>query len=76
MIGRRIEDRGGGLARVDGQVRLLEGLAMPREEDEFKLTYYNSMTTWISIDRLLDVFGLTRDDAGRRGRRSPPPSAG
>ena len=62
VIRRRIEDRGGGLARVDGRVRLVEGLAMPREEDEFRLTYYNSMTTWITIDRLLEVFGLSRDD--------------
>ena len=31
-----------GLARVDGQLRLVEGLAMPREEDEFRLSYYNS----------------------------------
>ena len=37
MIRRRIDDRGGGLARVDGRVRLVEGLAMPREEDEFGL---------------------------------------
>ena len=35
---------------------------MPREEDEFRLTYYNSMTTWITIDRLLEVFGLARGD--------------
>jgi hypothetical protein len=60
VMGRRIEDRGGGLARVDGRVRLIESLAMPREDDEFKLTYYNSMTTWITIDRLLAVFGLSR----------------
>jgi hypothetical protein len=62
VISRRIEDRGGGLARVNGRVRLVEGLAMPREEDEFHLSYYNTMTTWIDIDPLLDVFGLTRDD--------------
>ena len=61
VIARRLEDRGGGLARVDGRPRLVEGLAMPNEEDEFKLTYYNSMTTWIDIDRLLDVFKLSRD---------------
>jgi hypothetical protein len=61
VIGRRIEDRGGGLARVDGQVRLIESLAMPRDEDEFRLTYYNSMTTWITIDDLLSVLGLQRD---------------
>ena len=35
---------------------------MPREEDEFQLSYYNSMTTWITLDRLLEVFGLTRHD--------------
>ncbi len=62
VITRRLEDRGGGLARVDGRPRLVEGLAMPREEAEFDLTYYNSMTTWIDLDRLLDVFGLTRAD--------------
>jgi hypothetical protein len=62
VIGRRIDDRGGGLARVNGKVRLLEGLAMPREEDEFRLSYYNSMTTWIDLDRLLAAFNLTRDD--------------
>ena len=60
MISRRLEDRGGGLAKVNGQVRLVEGLAMPREQDEFKLSFYNSMTTWIDIDQLLNVFGLTR----------------
>ena len=32
VITRRIDDRGGGLARVDGRPRLVEGLAMPREE--------------------------------------------
>jgi hypothetical protein len=62
VIPRRIEDRGGGLARVGGRVRLVEGLAMPREEDEFRLSYYNSMTTWITIDRLLEAFGLARSD--------------
>jgi hypothetical protein len=60
VIARRLEDRGGGLARVNGQVRLLEGLAMPREEIEFALRYYNSNTCWIDIDQLLTAFGLTR----------------
>ncbi len=62
VITRRLEDRGGGLARVDGRVRLVEGLAMPREEEEFRLSFYNSMTTWIEIDGLLRVFGLERAD--------------
>lgn len=34
---------------------------MPTEEVEFGLSYYNSGTTWIDIDRLLTAFGLTRD---------------
>jgi hypothetical protein len=61
VIARRLEDRGGGLARVNGRPRLVEGLAMPHEEDEFALSYYNTGTTWISIDPLLALFGLTRE---------------
>jgi hypothetical protein len=62
VISRHIDDRGGGLARVNGRVRLVEGLAMPREEAEFALSYYNSLTTWIDIDRLLAMFQLERRD--------------
>lgn len=68
VISRRLEDRGGGLARVNGQPRLLEGLSMPREEDEFKLSFYNSMTTWINIDQLLGIFGITRDQLGNSAK--------
>ena len=76
VITRRIEDRGGGLARVDGRLRLLEGLALPREEDEFALSYYNSNTFWIDIDKLLAAFGLRACRPGRRregGDRHPQP---
>lgn len=62
VISRRLDDRGGGLARVNGRPRLVEGLAMPNEQIEFGLTYYSSMTTWIEIDGLLAAFGLTRAD--------------
>lgn len=68
VITRRIDDRGGGLARVDDKVRLVEGLAMPHEEDEFALSYYNSMTTWIDIDQLLAMMGLSRDRLGDSAR--------
>ena len=61
VINRRIEDRGGGLARVNGKPRILEGLAMPREEAEFQLSYYNTLTSWIDLDQLLGLFGLTKD---------------
>lgn len=62
VIPRRIDDTGGGLARVDGRLRLVEGLALPSEEDELKLSYYNTLTNWIEIDALLAQFGLERDD--------------
>ncbi len=62
VITRRLDDRGGGLARVDGRVRLVEGLAMPHEELEFGLSYYNSMTTWIDVDGFLRALQLTRED--------------
>lgn len=62
VINRRLEDRGGGLARVNGVPRLVEGLAMPNEEAEFNLTYYNTLTTWIDIDQFLFLLGLTRED--------------
>ena len=62
VITRRLEDRGGGLARVNGRPRLVEGLAMPREEIEFDLSYYNSNTCWIQLEALLAAFGLSRSD--------------
>ena len=70
VIGRRIDDRGGGLASVNGRPRLVEGLAMPDDEAEFNLTFYNSMTTWISIDQLLASFGLERKDLDNEPRVS------
>jgi hypothetical protein len=75
MITRRIDDRGGGLARVNGLVRLVEGLALPREEDEFKLSYYNSNTCWIHLDKLLAAFGLTREDILQSAQETPPSAA-
>ena len=62
VITRYLEDRGGGLARINGQIRLIEGLALPNEEIEFHLSYYNSLTSWVDIDRLLEVFRLTKND--------------
>ena len=62
VVARQLEDRGGGVARVDGRVRLIEGLALPNEEIESMLSWYNSATYWIDIDQLLTQFGLTRDD--------------
>ncbi len=62
VIRRRIEDHGGGLASVDGRLRLVEGMALPSESIEFQLSYYNSNTFWIDIQALLRIFGLAPED--------------
>jgi hypothetical protein len=62
VIPRQFDDRGGGLARVNGKPRLVEGLALPSEEVEAGLSYYNSATAWIDIDRILAALSLVRAD--------------
>jgi hypothetical protein len=64
VIARHLEDRGGGLARVNGRLRLVEGMALPREGVESQLSYYNSATYWVDVDALLKVAGLVRGDLG------------
>ena len=61
VIPRTADDRGGGLALVDGRPRLVEGLALPDERLEFEMSFYNSGTMWLNIDRVLAVFGLDRE---------------
>jgi hypothetical protein len=70
VISRKIDDRGGGLASLDGHVRLVEGMALPYEKIEFELSYYNSNTFWIGIDALLRVFRLDREALGDSARVS------
>jgi len=69
VVARHLEDRGGGLARVDGRPRLVEGLALPGEDTESRLTYYNTATYWVEIDRLLAAFGLLRAELSHSARR-------
>jgi hypothetical protein len=57
-----LNDRGGGLAKVDGRIRIIEGLALPDEKIEFELSYYNTGTFWLDIQKILDIFELSRDD--------------
>lgn len=62
VIPRAVDDRGGGLSRVNGRMRLVEGLALPDESIEFTLSYYNSGTMWMDVDKMLGIFGLNRDN--------------
>ena len=68
VITRRLDDRGGGLAKINGQLRLIEGLALPDEKIEFNLSYYNTNTFWINIERLLSVFDLSKEDLDNFGK--------
>ena len=61
VISRQLADRGGGLARVDGKLRLVEGLAMPQSYSEYGLSYFNSMTSWVDLDQYLSLLGLDRE---------------
>ena len=38
----------------------MESLALPDEKVEFNLTYYNSSTFWIDIEKMLSVFKLDK----------------
>ncbi len=62
VISRWMDDRGGGLANVNNHLRLVEGLALPNDKIEFNLSHYNTNTFWLSIDPLLESFGLNRED--------------
>ena len=62
VIQRQLDDRGGGLAKVNGQNRIIEGLAMPDEAAEFKLSWYNTLTNWLNISSLLKFFNISRED--------------
>jgi len=62
VIQRELDDRGGGLAKVNGQNRIIEGLAMPDEEAEFQLSWYNTLSTWVNVSSLLNFFGLRKED--------------
>ena len=62
VIPRHLDDRGGGLAKVNGQNRIIEGLTMPDESIEFNLSWYNTLTTWVSVSALLNFFQLKKED--------------
>jgi hypothetical protein len=70
VIRRRIEDHGGGLASIEGRVRLVEGMALPSEAIEFGLSYYKSNKFWVDIHALLRVFDLTAEDLSDQDRVS------
>jgi len=43
---------------------------LPSEEVEAGLSYYNSATAWIDVDRMLKTFQLTRADLGNQQKVS------
>ena len=72
IITHHMDDHGGGLARVDGCLCLVRGLALPSERVESELSFYNFNTFWIDIDQLLSAFSLTRADRGDEEKLPAP----
>ncbi|MBM4063505.1 MAG: UTP--glucose-1-phosphate uridylyltransferase, partial [Planctomycetes bacterium] len=68
VVPRCIDDSGGGLARIDGRLRLVEGMALPHEPDAWRLSWYSTMTTWIDLEALMAVVGLSRGELGDEAR--------
>ncbi len=68
IIPRTFADRGGFPARVDGKCRILEAGALPREEDEFRFTRYNTLTSWISLEGFFAFLHLDRETIRQAGR--------
>ena len=52
----------GNLKHLSELKKVMNSLSSMNEDIEFDLSFYNSMTTWIHLDRLLAVFDLTRSD--------------
>jgi hypothetical protein len=42
---------------------LVEGLALPREEPGFGLTYCYGLAGWVDVDRLLALFAIGNESA-------------
>ena len=74
VMGRRWSDRGGGLARVNGRLRLVEGLALPSPDDEFRLSLLQHHD---DVDRRRPTPGAVWVDAvrPRRCRQSRSPES-
>ena len=69
VVARHLEDRGGGLARVDDRARLVEeGMALPNDGVGIAPRITTARTYWLDIDRILRVLGLTRESRFRMWR--------
>ena len=69
VIPRRIDDRGGGLARVGRPAPPARGTGPAARRHRVQAAVLQQLTTWVTIDGLLEAFGLTRDDLEARSRK-------
>ena len=68
MIARHLEDRGGGLARVDDRAASSRAWPCLTTNWNRACRITTAPPNWVDIDRLLDVFGLTRQTLADSGR--------
>ena len=55
---KRPGDKGGAPARVDGQLKLVEGFAFPEDFDQDRVEVFNTNTLWFRVDALDADFPL------------------
>jgi len=58
----RLFDRGGAPVIIDGKVVILEDFCFPGQETLWATPYFNPITSWIEIEKLLGLVGITETE--------------
>jgi galactokinase/mevalonate kinase-like predicted kinase len=58
----KLFDRGGAPIVVNGAVEIYEDFRFPDMETLARVPYFNPITSWLKIERILDVLGLDQDE--------------
>ncbi|MFZ5986057.1 MAG: UTP--glucose-1-phosphate uridylyltransferase [Bacillota bacterium] len=58
----RLFDKGGAPVSIDGKVVILEDFCFPDQQTLWKVPFFNPITTWIEVDKLLKLTGLEPED--------------
>ncbi|HEX2926835.1 MAG TPA: UTP--glucose-1-phosphate uridylyltransferase [Ruminiclostridium sp.] len=58
----RLFDRGGAPVTIGGKTVILEDFSFPDQESLWKVPYFNPISSWIDIDKLLQLAELAPDD--------------
>jgi len=58
----RLFDRGGAPVIIDGKIQIFEDFRFPDQETLWKTPYFNPITSWMKIDALIELLGLSEHD--------------